>query len=216
MRMSLLIATALASFLPLSAHAEPEYVGARVSTLGVGVEYAHKFTPHISGRLVANTYNYDDDFESDNIQYNGQLDLGSFGGQVDFRFAENSPFFVSAGLYKNNNEIEATADPAQQTDIGGVPFTPEQIGILTAKADFKDTAPYLGLGWRWAAGKVGFSLEAGAYFQGSPKVSLTSNGTLASDPTYQQALEVERRDLEDELKDFKTYPVVSFGIGYKF
>jgi hypothetical protein len=216
MRIALLTATALAALLPLSAHAEPEYVGARASTLGLGLEYVHKVTPHISARAVVNNYNYDDDFESDNIQYNGELELGSFGGQVDFRFTEDSPFFVTAGLYANNNAITATADPAQQTDIGGVPFTPEQIGILTAKADFKDSAPYLGLGWRWAAGHVGFSLEAGAYFQGSPKVSLTSNGTLASDPFYQQALEVERRDLEDELKDFKTYPVVSFGIGYKF
>lgn len=216
MRIALFTATSLAILLPLSAHAEPEYVGVRASTLGLGLEYAHKFTPHISGRAVVNTYNYDDDFESDNIQYNGELELGSFGGQVDFRFTEDSPFFVTAGLYKNNNEIKATADPAQQTDIGGIPFTPEQIGVLTAKADFKDTAPYLGLGWRWAAGHVGFSLETGAYFQGSPKVSLTSNGTMASDPTYQQALEIERRDLEDELKDFKTYPVVSFGVGYKF
>lgn len=216
MRIALLTATTLAALVPLSAQAEPEYVGARASTLGVGVEYAHKFTPHISGRLVANSYNYGDDFESDDVQYNGELELGSFGGLVDFRFAEDSPFFVSAGVYKNNNQIKATADPAQQSDIGGVPFTPEQIGILTARADFKDTAPYLGLGWRWGAGKLGFSLEAGAYFQGSPKVSLTSNGTLANDPVYQQALERERQDLEDELKDFKTYPVVSFGIGYKF
>jgi hypothetical protein len=45
---------------------------------------------------------------------------------------------------------------------------------------------------------------------------LTSNGTYASDPTYQQALEQERQNLKNDLDDLKTWPVVAFGVGYHF
>lgn len=212
----ILTAAIVAACLPVVAHAEPEYIGARASTLGLGIEYVHKFTPHISGRVVLNSLNHDEDFESDDLTYTGELELGSAGGQIDFRFAEDSPFFLTAGLYANNNEVRAFADPSQQVDIGGSPFTPEQIGVLHANADFNDTAPYLGLGWRWSVGHVGISLEAGAYFQGEPKVTITSTGTLANDPTYQAALENERKSLEEDMEFLGTYPVVSLGIGYKF
>ncbi len=202
---------------PLAAHAAgPSYVDARLSTLGLGAEFGYKASPHWTLRAQANAFDYDYDTTADQIKYNGKLKLGSFGLLADYHFTENSPFYVSAGLYANGNKINATADPAAQTDIGGLPFTPEQIGTLSARAKFKSTAPYLGLGFRWGAGPVSLNLEAGAYFQGSPTVTLTSNGTLASQPVYQQALERERQDLQNDVDDLKTYPVVAASIGYKF
>ena len=217
MRRTLLIAIPLALLTPLVAHAEgPEVAGVRLSTLGVGAEFGYRLSPNWSIRAIANGYNQNYHTSSDDIDYRGKLKLGSFGVQADYHLSETNPFYLTAGLYANGNKIDATATPTSNTDIGGVPFTPQQIGTLTGRAKYKSTAPYLGLGWRWNTGAVSWNLEAGAYFQGKPNVTLTSNGTYASDPTYQQALEQERQNLKKDLDDLQTWPVVAFGVGYHF
>ena len=39
---------------------------------------------------------------------------------------------------------------------------------------------------------------------------------LASDPLFQQQLATEAQALEDDLEEFKYYPVVAVGLTYKF
>jgi len=217
MRRVVLLAIPLAIFTPAAAQAEgPEVAGVRLSTLGVGAEFGYRVAPNWSLRAIANGYNQNYHTTSDNIDYRGKLKLGSFGVQADYHFSDTNPFYLTAGLYANGNKIDATATPTTTTNIGGVPFTPQQIGTLTGRAKYKSTAPYLGLGWRWNTGAVSWNLEAGAYFQGKPNVTLTSNGTYASDPQYQAALEQERQNLKNDLDDLKTWPVVAFGVGYHF
>lgn len=217
MRHAPVLAVVLALSLPAAAWAAgPEEFNGRISTLGAGLELGYKISKHVSVRGLINAYDYDYHTTSDNIAYRGKLKLGSVGAQVDYRFVEDSPFYLTAGLYANDNKIDATATPTTTTTIGGLPYTPAQIGTLTGNAKFKSSAPYLGLGWRWGVGHVDFNVEAGAYFQGKPTVTLTSNGTLANDPTYQSALNRERQDLQSDLDDLKTYPVVALGVGYKF
>jgi hypothetical protein len=52
--------------------------------------------------------------------------------------------------------------------------------------------------------------------QGDPKVSLSADGLLANDPTFVDALEVERVELEDEFDKLKAYPVVSLALNFQF
>jgi len=196
--------------------AEGVFAGARVSTLGVGGEFGVDLNSHWTARALVNGYDWDYKTTNDDIRYNGKLNLASWGGQIDYRFVADGPLYVTAGLYSNDNKIHATARPTSTTDIGGVPFTPEQIGTLTARGKFSDTAPYLGIGARWPIGPMQISLEAGAYFQGRAHVALTSDGTYAGDPAYQAALEKERRDLQNDVDDYKTYPVVALGLRYGF
>ncbi len=199
-----------------SVHAADGWVDGHISTLGLGGEVGTKFTPHISGRIAANAFNYNYDTTSDGISYTGKLKLGQLGAQVDYRVSERGPFYLTAGLYANSNKVNASATPSGPTQVGLTTYTPAQIGTLNAEGKFKSSAPYLGLGWRWGAGVVDFNLEAGAYFQGKPTVTMTSTGLLASNTAYQADLERERQDLQNTLDDLKTYPVVTFGIGYKF
>jgi hypothetical protein len=196
--------------------ADHVFAGARVSTLGVGGEFGVGLNSHWTVRALVNGYDWDYNTTSDDIRYDGKLKLASWGGQIDYRFVADGPLYVTAGLYSNDNKIHATARPISTTDIGGVPFTPEQIGTLTAHGKFSDTAPYLGLGARWPIGPMQINLEAGAYFQGKSRVTLTSDGTYANNPTYQDALNQERKDLQSDMDSFKTYPVVALGLRYAF
>lgn len=196
--------------------ADNVFAGARVSTLGVGGEFGVNLNSHWTVRALANGYDWDYKTTNDDIRYNGKLKLASFGGQVDYRFVANGPLYVTAGLYKNDNKIHATARPNSVTMIGGLPFTPDQIGTITAHGKFNDTAPYLGLGANWPMGPISINLEAGAYFQGKSHVTLTSDGTYANNQIYQDALEQERNDLQKKVDDYKTYPVVALGVRYNF
>ena len=210
-------ALALAAACPLAAHAaDGPFIGARISTLGAGVEVGDNLSPYWDVRLLANGFDYSANRTVDDIRYDGKLKMGSFGVQADWHPIANGPLYLTAGLYANNNKINADANPTTTTTIGILPFTPTEIGTLTGRAKYNSTAPYLGIGGRWGAGPVDFTLEAGAYFQGKANVTLTNNGIFASDPTFQAQLAVEQQNLQHNLNDFSTYPVVALGIGYHF
>ena len=209
---------AAAVFLPCAAHAaDPSYFDARLSTLGLGIEYGANLSPNLDARIVANGYNWDyKTTDSSGIHYTGKAKLGSVGAQLDYHFTEASPFYLSAGIYANGNKTLATANPTENTDIGNTPYTPEEIGMLHARAKYNGAAPYLGLGWRGNVGHVNLNAELGAYFQGRPTVDLTSDGTLADNTAYQAALAIERQNLQNDLKNTGTIPVIAFGVGYSF
>ena len=127
-------------------------------------------------------------------------------------------FRITGGVFINKNELDlsSTVD-ASTVGNGGSAGT----ATLNANVSWsKDFAPYLGIGWGNAADDntldlpiaVGFSLDIGAFYQGSPDVLLTdSSGSVnAAD------LEAERRQLEDDLSGFKFYPVVTVGIHIRF
>jgi hypothetical protein len=217
MRYLLISTLALMALAPAAAHAvEADFVGVRAGTLGGGVEFGLKLSPHFTARAIANGANFGYDDTSDDIRYEGDLKLASYGAQLDYRFSETGPLYVTAGVYQNDNKVVATGRANGTVTVGGVPLTEAQVGTLQGRATFDKTVPYLGLGARWPIGKVEINLEAGAYFQGSPRVTLTSNSIYADTPEVQAALETERQNLEDDIKDFKTYPVVELGLRYKF
>jgi hypothetical protein len=210
-----LAAIAAACFLPAVSQAvELDYVGAKVSTLGLGAEVGFEVNDFITVRGLVHNFNYGYDDTLDGIKYDGDLKLSSFGVQGDLKVFPG--IYLTAGMYSNKNKIDLSGTPTGNTQIGDLTFTPTQIGTLTSHARFKSSVPYLGLGFRQGFGPIELNFEAGAYMQGKAKVTLTSNGTLASDPTYKAELEKERARQEDELGDFKTYPAVSLGLRYKF
>jgi hypothetical protein len=60
------------------------------------------------------------------------------------------------------------------------------------------------------------TLDAGVLFQGEPDVTLAADGPIAADPDFMEALEGERRDLQDEVDDFDVYPVASIAFNVRF
>ena len=87
------------------------------------------------------------------------------------------------------------------------------------KIDFIDIAPYLGLGWDTSFGKnkgFGFLFELGAIYQGSPKVDLSADGPISSNPTFQIELAKEESNLQSDFDEFKVYPVIAIGLSYRF
>lgn len=191
-------------------------LGLKAGTLGLGLEASWQPLPYIDIRLGANAYDYEDDGTQAGVPYDATLALDNYYATGNFHFPV-SPMRVTAGLYANGNEFQMVNDDANDKEIGGINYPGAGIGTLTSVTSFGSTSPYLGIGFDFTlAGKVGMNLDFGVLWQGEPDVTLESDGLLASDPGFQAAMEAERQELEDEMKDFKAWPVVSLGFVYKF
>ena len=127
-------------------------------------------------------------------------------------------FRITGGVFYNKNELDISAFvPAGQEFGGGTTPAPTTIsGNVSWSREF---APYLGVGWGNAAEvdpdssfSVGFSLDIGAFYQGSPDVLLSESSGLANPAD----VEAERAQIEDDLSGFKFYPVVTLGIHIRF
>jgi hypothetical protein len=170
-------------------------------------------------RANAAFLNFDHSEEIDDIDYDGELKLGSVGLVADW-YPFGGSFRLSAGARSNSNKIDLLASPtaAQVYEIGDRQYSGAQIGVLTGDVKFKKFTPSLTLGW---GGKLadGFTLgfEAGVLFQGSPKIDLAATGgLLANDPAFQAQVENERLQAEDDAEDFKFWPVLQLHLLYRF
>ena len=208
---------ALALLIGGNALADPKLgIGAKAGTLGIGLEGTWRPLPYMDVRLGANAYDYDDNGSQAGVNYDATLSLETFYATANFRFPL-SPFRVTAGVFSNGNEIDMVSGDNTSFDIGGNTYTPAEVGTLRSKTSFDSTAPYLGFGYDFTImNRVGLNLDFGVLWQGDPEVTLTSDGLLASDPAFQAAMDSERQELEDEMSDFKAWPVVSLGFVVNF
>lgn len=193
------------------------FVGGKVSTLGLGAEAGYRFNRLVTVRASATGYTYETDQTLDDIDSSVDLGLGAYGVILDYHPFANA-FYVSAGAFANQNEVDTLATPANPVEIGNTTYTPAEIGTVYGNGSFDDFAPYAGIGGAWAFGDGGweFAAEAGAYFQGSPEITYRADGQLANDPSFQADLRAEAARAQGDLEEYDTYPVVSLMLRRRF
>ena len=213
----------------------------RVSTLGPGLEFKYTFHEKFNGRFVFNQYDRDFSETSSGNKYEGTLELSSYGLIGDWHPLGNG-FRLSVGLYSNGNEITAkTADDEFEYD--GNRYTGNASATVDFESTAPYLG--LGWSSQKYSG-VSFDFEVGAFFQGAPQLSArgraeyqnnfcsfsvndNGNATVAvmpnvagdcadglSSTALKDDLEAEHKELSDDFDDFKIYPVVSFGVQYRF
>lgn len=191
-------------------------VGIKAGTLGLGLEGRWSPLPYIDFRAGANSYDFDLDDDYSDIEYEGSLDLQTFYLTANFHFPL-SPFRITAGAFANDNEINLASAEVGAITVGGDVYSNAEVGTLSSRTTFDGTAPYIGIGMDFELfGKAGLNFDLGVLWQGEPKVSLAADGLLASDPDFQESLAREEADLQDDISDFKAYPVVSLAFVYNF
>ena len=197
------------------------WVGLKAGTLGFGLEASWRALPWLDVRAGANQFDYDDTGSQAGINYDATPGLETFYATANFRFPL-SPFRMTMGAFSNGNEIDLVSQPMSAYEIGGIIYLPSEVGTLRSSTTFESMAPYLGAGFDFdIADRFGIALDFGVLWQGDPVVTLTSDGSLASDSgpvgdQFRAALELERQQLENEVEDFKAYPVVSLGFNFNF
>ncbi len=192
------------------------FIAPQVSTLGLGVEAGYRVSDLFGLRGSANFFHLRTDFNVAGIEYSGKVQLRSFGATADL-FPFRGGFRLSGGLRLNYNEADISATPTTNVNIGGTAITPAQVGRLAGRIEPNQVAPYFGIGWEGSifSPNVYLGADLGVMLQGTPRVSLTSTEAM-SNPRIRAALERERREVQDEVKGLRFYPVLSVSVGYRF
>jgi len=197
-------------------------IGVKAGTLGLGMEGRWSPLPWFDIRAGANQYDFEESGTQAGIDYDGVLAMDTYFLTGNFRFPL-SPFRVTAGAFSNGNELQLVSQDTggENISIGGIEFSPDYVGSLLSTTSFEDMAPYFGVGFDFELlGKVGLNLDFGVLWQGDPTVTLDASGLDTAPPDVQiileQAIEIERMALEDEISNYKAWPVVSLSFVYNF
>lgn len=196
---------------------------AKIGTLGVGAELNLGISDRLSARVGFNAFNYKYNTTSDTVNYDFKLQLQTISALADwYPFA--GWFRTSAGLLYNNNKVSLDGKPTGGSyTINGNTYLATDVGSLQGTMTFNKVAPYLGIGWGNPVAKNkgwGLASDIGVMFQGKPKTNLTATCGPTLSPTACTQLQTdtatENTKLQDDLSNFKWWPVVSVGISYQW
>lgn len=207
--------------IPAAASASDFGIDLHGGTLGLGSELSYTINDYFTARGQFNKFDHTYAATKEQINYNLDLNLKSYGVLVDWHPMAGS-FRVTAGYFSNKNAIGAAATPDASGNytINGNTYTASQVGTLSGAIGFNSSAPYFGIGWSTVGTKdtgLGFEFDLGALLQGSPTATLSATGGSAdSNATFQNDLHQEQGKFQNDVNNFKTYPVVSLGLVYRF
>ena len=209
-------------FLPGVSSADSS-IGLRAGSLGLGVELSYAVSQRFALRLATDAYTRNFTSTQQDIEYDGKAKLKTISFLADlFPFANN--FRISLGVFSNGNKLTGTGTPTGGTFvIDGVTYNASDVGTLDAEVSFKKTVPYFGIGYGRPINS-GFSFigDLGVMFQGSPTATLTAScggaapvGSAACD-SIRASVANEQATVNDDIKKFKYYPVLTLGLSYTF
>ena len=194
-------------------------VGGSIGTTGGSIEAQTQITPVIQLRGGYNYFQYGVDDTFDDIAYDGDLDLTTWGAFVDFRPFSNA-FIVTAGAYFGDKSLDLSATPTQNVEIGNQTFTPAQVGTLGLAADLEKTAPFVGIGWDTTFQNPGHRLQVHR--------RRDVHWLAGREPDLDRRLALERCELPEPVgdrgaeprrtisSDYEVYPVVQLGVTFSF
>lgn len=208
---------ALVGSLALPANADDNiWLGVKAGTLGLGIEGTWRPSRYLDFRVGANKFSHDDNGTEAGIDYDTELDLQSLYATANLR-PPLSPLRLTLGVVSNGNEVNLLSRDTSTFLIGGTTFTAAQVGQLQAKTDFDSIAPYAGIGFDFRLfDTIGLNLDLGVLWQGTPRVSLSATGPIASDALFQSELAIEQLELQNAVDDYEVYPVASLGLSWNF
>lgn len=196
-------------------------ISADVGTTGAGLHLSVPVAQSLNARVGFGLFNYSKGTSTNNVDYDAKLKLQSFDILADY-FPFDNGFRLTGGAILNFNKVDAHAKPKNGTyTVNGNTYSASQAGDINGRIDFRNFAPYLGIGWGNAVAKDanwGFTADVGVMFQGSPNSSLTSSNCTAGAAacaSLARDLEAENQSLRDKI-DYRYWPVIRIGVYRKF
>ncbi len=188
-------------------------IGIKGGTYGVGLDLTGRIVDWFSLRGTVNAVNASRSYSETDVDYDADVKLGGYGVIADFHPLKNN-FRISAGFLRNRNAIDLIAVPTSDVTIGGNTYPPALVGELDGSIRFKKNTPYIGVGYGNAAKsghRVRFLLDVGVVHQGSGQATVTSSSGLVAPSD----LRAEEAKIEDQIKNYKLWPVIALGISIR-
>ncbi|MEI6332619.1 MAG: hypothetical protein WCP16_25535, partial [Pseudanabaena sp. ELA645] len=195
-----------------------------VGTLGFGLAVATPINSNFQARVGLNYAGFGINSTTNDIKYDGNLNLFSATALVDYYpFGLNSFLSITGGLAYQNNRLSGKAVPNGGTTtvkVNNVPYTVPNDSSINGTFSFPNSiAPYIGIGFATQiAGGFGIYSNLGVMFAGTPKAEITASGSITNDPVFNSNLEAEKKKAQDEVNKNVPgiYPVLTFGLSYQF
>ncbi|GBU08354.1 hypothetical protein AwDysgo_16850 [Bacteroidales bacterium] len=218
-------------------------VGVKLGTYGPGIDVHTSLTKNIKARvglsLMSYTYTGDVDFTGHYTHKDYPTPIAIPGTISDFKFKffntsllfdyypmESGIFSLTAGVYLGDNSVKSigkitdyeaivTQYPeAEEFEIDGYTFKPYKNGSFDINIALGETIkPYFGfgLGRTIPKSKLGFKFDLGMIYQGM--YDITSPNT---EMDLNEKTESEDIDLPFSRDLLKWWPMISFGLNYRF
>jgi hypothetical protein len=194
----------------------------RFGTPGFGLEVNKLVASHVGIRLGGSFFRYSVTKTQSGITYDASLKLHDVALLVDFYPGARGSFHLTGGLVTNPLTITGTGQPASGSTytVNGTSYPASQIGTLTAEGKFRGVGPYLGLGFGTPATNgraLKFTFDLGAVI-GKPTLSLSASGAACAPGTScGNDLQAQQAQTQHDVdKYLKVFPVIAFGLAYRF
>jgi hypothetical protein len=206
-------------------------IGFRASTLGAGIEIATPLAGRINLRSGFNFFAFNDPFSIDGVNYTARLHLQSSQTTLDWFVGG---FHISPGvLYvKNSMSAPAFVGPGQTFVLGTQTFLNSVDDPVTGSSSVvfpRTFAPLLLIGYGNLlprhGGHLSLPVEVGVAYTGAAQINVALNGTacvtngcvnFSQNADAQKFLKQEIQILNEDLKHYPVFPIVSVGLAYRF
>ncbi|MEI6865442.1 hypothetical protein [Flavicella sp.] len=222
--MSKIILSTLCLFLSLAMFAQEEEskepknnrhaIGIGIGT-GLTFDYSYKINEMFYATARYNFFKYgvtdlEQEIDGEIFLVDAAVDFKGFDIAVSIHpFKSAFKIVAGYGSFQYSN-LQVDAVFAESIFIGDVEFTTDDIGIISITSAWNKQAPYLGIGFGRAVPKnrrLGFGIEIGTYFAGSPDISLQASGILEN-TTSQEDL------LQEAFNELKYLPYLQLRVSY--
>jgi hypothetical protein len=207
-------------------------IGIKVSTLGVGGQIAVPLTRGLNLRGGVDFFNFGASATVDGARYEGQIHLKNGQLNLDW-FPFNGPIHISPGLVIFKSALSASINVAggNSFSLGNNTFTSNPSDPINGSASIlfsHSVMPSLtiGIGNMISRGSKHWSapLEIGAVYTGhyTAQMNLTGSacitlGCMSTTSTLlQQSIADEVSGLNEPMKHYQLYPILTSGLSYRF
>jgi hypothetical protein len=206
-------------------------IGFRASTLGAGIEIATPLAGRINLRSSFNLFAFNDPYSMDGVNYDARLHLQSSQTTLDWFVGR---FHISPGfLYvKNSMSAPVFVGPGQTFVLGTQTFLNSVDDPVTGSSSVifpRTFAPLLRVGYGNLLPRSGehlsLPIEVGVAYTGAAQINVALNGTacvtdgcvnFSQNADAQKFLKQEINILNEDLKHYPVFPIVSVGLAYRF
>ncbi len=214
--------------------------GAGVSPLGINLMAATNLNRYLNVRATGNIFKYTiNDLSTNGFTVDAKLNLASVGVSLDYYPFPKHGFRLSPGILFNNTngaDVNFTAQPGTSFSLDDFTYYSSQSnpvhGIGNVGLHKQNPAFTITSGWGniipRADGHWSFPFEVGVALIGDPVLNLALNSgqvcdaqgqncvDVATDPDVQANLQAQIVKYRNDIEPLKTYPILSFGVGYSF
>jgi hypothetical protein len=206
-------------------------IGTRSGTLGLGGQIATPLASWLNLRAGVQLFNFDYGLAVDGANYQAQAHLKF--GQASLDIFPFHGFHISPGVLYSISAFSATMNvPAGATfSLGSTTYTSSATDPVNGSANIVFTRtimPALTLGFGNMIARAGkhwsFPFEVGAAYTGHYTAQLKLQGSACiqygcmstSTPAIQQSVLAEQNGLNEPMKHFQLYPIITSGLSFRF